>query len=319
MIRAPAMSRTPGSDRGVVLVTGGSGFIGSALSRRLIRAGFTVRILDPRRPRIPVSPGGSLTWTRASVLDQQVVLAEVAKANSVVHLAAVHDVSESMADPELYHRVNVAGTVGVLEACRRLERPLVFTSSAAVYGNGDGRPLSPYGQSKRVAESYCLAWRDIFGARCCVLRLFNVYGPGQSPRGPTGPVVPSFMAAAVAGARLRLQGDGLQVRHFVFVDVVCQAILVCIRRVLDLPRPVDLGLGESVNLLELVDALGALLGRRLATAFDEPRSGDVSADVRPDGWLPPELRAIDGVPLDQGLRRTLRWSRRELANNARAE
>ncbi|WP_214110804.1 NAD-dependent epimerase/dehydratase family protein [Acrocarpospora catenulata] len=209
-----------------VLVTGGAGFIGSTLVDRLLADGHDVVVIDDlssgthRNPQAPTH-----------VLDvRDPAVAGVAKGAEVIcHLAAQISVRRSVADPLLDARVNVEGTVNVLEAARTAgARKVVFASSVAVYGRPAAIPVpggaaldprSPYAAAKVSGETYLSAYRALHGLEYTTLVLSNVYGPRQSPDGEAG-VVAIFTEALLNGRPTVLYGDGAQTRDYVFVDDV---------------------------------------------------------------------------------------------------
>ncbi|MEM1590227.1 MAG: SDR family NAD(P)-dependent oxidoreductase, partial [Candidatus Bathyarchaeia archaeon] len=177
-----------------VVVTGGAGFIGSCLVRRLLNRGYTVVVLDnfssgSRENLKGLYDSSLLEVVEGDVRDKGVVRKVLRDCDAIVHLAALIDVEASVKNPYETHDVNVNGTLNVLsEAVRARVKRFVFASSTAVYGNANPlplredyvpRPISPYAASKAAAESYCLAFNHCYGIETVILRYFNVYGPGQ--------------------------------------------------------------------------------------------------------------------------------------------
>jgi len=307
-----------------VVVTGGAGFIGANLARRLLDDGHEVVVVDDlstgRLDNLD-AVAGRVEVHEASVLDAARLDAALAGAGAVVHLAARPSVPRSIDDPLATHVANVDGTLAVLEAVRRVgERAphLVVASSSSVYGANPtlpkredlvARPLSPYAASKLAAESYALAYGHSYGLDVLVLRFFNVFGPLQPAGHAYAAVVPAFVDAALAGRPVMIHGDGTQTRDFTYVDTVTTVLADAVaRRVAD-DEPVNLAFGTRTDLLTVLERLEALLGHPVAREHVAGRPGDVPHSAA-DGT---RLRALfpDVVPvdLDTGLAATVEWFR----------
>ena len=254
------------------VVTGGAGFIGSHVVDALVARGDRVTVVDNlstgRRSNLEhtLPKGAELhvaDVTNAAALSG--IFAAV-KPELVFHLAAQIDVRHSVEDPADDARINVLGTIAVLEAARTAgARRLVNSSTGgALYGDADViptpenhpiRPLAPYGQSKYSAEGYCELYARLHGLSTVSLRYGNVYGPRQDVHGEAG-VVAIFCGCAVAGRRPTVFGDGKQTRDWVEVgDVVAANLLAADSAVVG---PVNIGWGRETSVLELLDALGEI-------------------------------------------------------------
>lgn len=230
------------------LVTGGCGFIGSALVARLAGQGCRIRVVDDLsvgRPDALSGAGGhrvhpdELTedWRQlelvvADVRDARSAKAATKGADVVVHLAANTGVAPSVEDPRRDCEINVLGTFNYLEAARlQGAARFVFASSGAPLGaveppmheDKPARPLSPYGASKLAGEGYCSAYWGSFGLETVALRFGNVYGPGS---GHKQSVVAKFLRRALRGAVLEIYGDGSQTRDFIFIEDIVEAIVL---------------------------------------------------------------------------------------------
>lgn len=280
------------------LVTGGAGFIGSNVVERLALQGKHVRVLDnfSTGKRENLAPWlDQIDLFEGDIRDTGAVQQAMEGVDYVLHQAALPSVPWSVADPSTTHGVNVTGTLNVLIAARDAHaKRVVFASSCAVYGDNDNlplqetalpRPLSPYAASKLAGETYCHAFHLTYGLPTVCLRYFNVYGPRQDPNGAYAAVVPKFATRMKAGLRPVIYGDGKQTRDFVYVgDVVRSNLLACENEEAT-GRVLNVASGQRVSLLELVDALNALLGTQLSPRFEPERTGDIRHSAGDGGQL----------------------------------
>jgi UDP-glucose 4-epimerase len=305
-----------------VLVTGGAGFIGSHVVQALIQAGHRVCVVDDLSSglREHVPPG-----VRLHVVDiADPALAGVFDAerpDTVSHQAAQASVAVSIREPRADARVNVIGTLNLVEqAVRTRVRRFVFASTGgAIYGDCDripvtedqpARPISPYGVHKLCAEHHLFAAHHLHGLRWIALRYANVYGPRQDPYGEAG-VVAIFTGAMLAGQTPTIFGDGLHTRDYVYVDDVAAANVGALESEAD--GVYNIGTGTETTTQQIFESLKGHTGYAGVARYTPPRPGDVrriALDVsRAEqvlGWRP-------GVSLDEGLRRTVEWFRRERA------
>jgi UDP-N-acetylglucosamine/UDP-N-acetyl-alpha-D-glucosaminouronate 4-epimerase len=305
------------------LVTGGAGFIGSNVVAELCRRGEHVRVLDDlsggRRENLD-GMGARVELIEGDVCDPAVAARGVLGTDYVVHLAAVPSVERSVKAPHDSHRVNVLGTLTLLEAARGAGvRRLVYAGSSSAYGDSLEqpkretmlpRPLSPYAATKLAGEAYAQAWHACFGLPTVVLRYFNVYGPRQDPSSPYAAVIPRFARAALSGAAPTVYGDGRQTRDFCFVDDAARATLQACVAPLAEGRTINVGCGKSVSVLEVIDALGRLVGRPLRPLHEPERRGDIRDSLADVGRARELLDYAPRVSLAEGLERTLAWMRR---------
>jgi UDP-glucose 4-epimerase len=301
------------------LVTGGAGFIGSNLVDALLAHGDTVTVLDDlstgRRENLDGALEAGAQLLEEDIRDASAVarVFERVRPEVVFHLAAQIDVRRSVADPAFDARVNVEGTINVLEAASGAGSPRVVNTSTggAIYGEGrilpapEDHPVAPeagYGQSKFAAEGYCELYSRLHGLSTVSLRLGNVYGPRQDPLGEAG-VIAIFCGRLLAGGRPTIFGDGRQTRDYVYVGDVVEANLVAASGGME--GPVNIGRGRPVSVLDLVSALSGLAERPLEPDFVPHRPGEVR-DIHLD---PARARAELGwqarVDLDEGLEHTL--------------
>jgi len=304
-----------------VVVTGGAGFIGANLCRALVAAG-TGRVVafdDLSSGRRSNLEGSGAELVEASILDADAITSACDGASSVVHLAARPSVPRSIADPLASHHANATGTVMVLEAARAAGvSQVIVASSSSVYGANPAlpksedlltQPLSPYAASKLATESYALAWGASYGMGVLAFRFFNVFGPLQPADHVYAAVIPAFVSAALDGRPLPVHGDGHQTRDFTYVDSLAAVVVDAVRRKVTSPTPVNLAFGSRRSLLQVVEALEGLLGRRLERVHGPVRAGDVrdsQADQTRLRQLFPDVTPVDFAV---GLEATLGWMR----------
>lgn len=259
-----------GRRRMKVLVTGGAGFIGSHLVDRLLDGGATVTVIDNfstgRRANLAHRTGHpSLRVVEADVADREAILPHFAGVEWVFHLAALADIVPSIQRPMDYHRANVDGTVGVLEAARAVGvKRFIYAASSSCYGVPDAyptpetapiRPQYPYALSKALGEQCVLHWGQVYDLPVLSLRLFNVYGPRSRTSGAYGAVFGVFLAQKLRGKPFTVVGDGTQVRDFVFVRDVAEAFVMAaesgIRK-----EVFNVGTGAPCSVNRLVELLG---------------------------------------------------------------
>jgi len=251
-----------------ILVTGGCGFIGSHLATRLVELGAHVTIIDDLSNGFiaNIEPiYDKVTFINKSITDKQACLQATKGVDIIFHLAAFIYVPQSVEQPDTCHSINVDGLVHILEAARiNGVKRLVFSSSAAVYGNYEGtctentptNPESPYAYSKLIGELYCQQYAKSFGINTVIARYFNIYGERQSPNGAYAAVVAKFKHQMKHNLPITIFGDGLQTRDFVPVSQVVHANLTLGMLAHELAGQVfNIGTGKSITLLELIGEL----------------------------------------------------------------
>jgi UDP-glucose 4-epimerase len=300
-------------------VTGGAGFIGANLVRYLsTTAGVTeLRVIDD------LSSGSldnldlsAVRLFHGSILDERLLAEAADGVDAVVHLAARPSVVESVERPQLCHEVNTTGTVRVLEACRRASGAhVVVASTAAVYGADPTlpkretlppHPQSPYAASKLASEHFAMAYAAAYDLPVLVFRFFNVYGPLQGADHAYAAVVPAFVSAVLRHRPVRIYGDGAQTRDMTFVGSVVRVIASALQRRVASPGPVNLAFGTRRSIIEILEALEALVGPIDREHLPE-RPGDVrhsQADSRRLRELFPDIGPDDFMA---GLAATVDW------------
>lgn len=308
-----------------VVVTGGAGFIGGNLGRRLVDRRHDVVVLDDLSTGSTANVPAEATLRTGSILDDAVLDDAAGGADAIVHLAAIGSVPKSVDDPARTHEVNATGTLRVLEAARRHGvGHVVVASSAAVYGPTPPLPahelvapdpVSPYAVSKVATEELALAWQATYGVGALALRFFNVFGPLQGADHDYAAVVPAFVAAALAGRPIPIHGTGEQTRDFVDVGTVAAVLTDAVERRITHDRPVNLAFGDRRSLLDVVAELESILGRPLERAHQPSRAGDVPHSQADVSRLAELFGTIERVPFADALRATVDWTAAQATNS----
>jgi UDP-glucose 4-epimerase len=298
------------------LVTGGAGFVGSHLADALLRNGHSVLILDDlstgKRENCP--RGAELRV--GDVSDRATVRAAMAGKDGCFHLAAVASVPKSLNDWPGTNQANLCGTVNVLDSARdpsgRGPVPVVYASSAAIYGDAGPvplseatphAPLSPYGADKAASELHAHVAREAFGVPAVGLRFFNIFGPRQDPSSPYSGVISIFVERFRRGLPLDLYGPGTQVRDFVYVHDVVRALIAAMARAHSAYPVYNVCTGKGINLLELIDELSRLFARRPRVARHPARTGDIPLSFGDPSRLNRHLGVVADTSFADGLRR----------------
>jgi UDP-glucose 4-epimerase len=296
------------------LVTGGAGFIGSHLADSLLADGHSVRVLDDLSTGKRENLAGDATLVVGDVADPAVVARAMDGVAGCFHLAAIASVQRGNEDWPGTNRVNLGGTIAVLDAARAAGRvPVVYASSAAIYGDLGGAtaqesaipaPQNAYGADKLASEWHAGIGWHVHGVPSLGLRFFNVYGPRQDPSSPYSGVISIFAARIVAGGGVTLHGDGGQTRDFVHVaDVV--AHLRAAMLVLDATpgaSVLNVCTGRETSIAGLAALLGELSGHMPAMTQGPARSGDIRRSVGDPARAQLLLGVSAGIVLAQGLR-----------------
>ncbi|MCI0491018.1 MAG: NAD-dependent epimerase/dehydratase family protein [Blastocatellia bacterium] len=303
-----------------VVVTGGAGFVGSNIVRRLLKEGASVLVLDDfytgARDNLPVSDP-KLEMVQGSVTDFDRVRESMRGASVVIHEAA-RNIIVSTRNPREDYEVNIGGTLNVLLAARELgTRRVVYSSSASVYGNPRYLPineddatnmLSPYSVSKFAGENYCKAFYESYDLSTSVVRYSNVFGPAQRPDNPYCGVVSKFFEAAMSGTSPRIHGDGEQTRDFTYVDDVVEATLLAAFAAKADGQVYNVGTGRETTINQLARLIIEITGAEVEPAYVDRRDIDnIRRRVVNIEKIRRELRWVPSVTVEEGLRRTYRW------------
>lgn len=302
-----------------ILVTGGAGFIGSNVTDRFLAEGHEVAVFDDLSSGFREFVPAEARFFKGDLADAAAVDAAIAEFRPEVvdHHAAQIDVRKSVADPVWDARINVLGSIGLLQACTRhgVRKVIYASTGGALYGEGRTLPATedhpinpeaPYGASKHTVEHYLYLWKLLHGLDYTVLRYPNVYGPRQNPHGEAG-VNAIFIGLMLEGKRPRIFGDGEAVRDYLFVDDVVEANVLALTKGSGEMLNIGTGVGTSVN--DIVRELQRITGFSEDAIHEAARAGeiqriylDASRAKQVLGWAP-------RVTFAEGLRRTVEWSR----------
>lgn len=274
------------------LITGGAGFIGSHLANSLLTDKHQVCVLDNLSSGKPERLAAEVDLIVGDIRDQTTVDKAMRDVDGCFHLAAVSSVQLSNQDWPGTHQTNLSGTINVFNAARSTQIPVVYASSAAVYGNNaemplkevsSVRPLTAYGADKLGSELHARVAGLVHGVPTMGLRFFNVYGPGQDPSSPYSGVISVFVDTLLRGEPVSIFGDGEQTRDFVYVDDVVTALRQAILNA-DCTAPVlNICTGESVSIYQLAQSIMSILDTRLPITFHASRKGDIRTSVGDPG------------------------------------
>ena len=300
-----------------ILVTGGAGFVGGALTRRLVDSGARVTVLDDLfTGKAETIPTGA-EFVHGSVTDRALVDELVSAHGLVFHLAA-RNIIASTANPRDDFETNIGGTLNILLAARasRVDR-IVYASSASVYGNPRSIPineddqatlLSPYAVSKFSGENYCTAFYESYGLPTACVRYSNVYGPGQRPDNPYCGVVSKFLADVQAGRSVTVHGDGEQTRDYTFISDAVEATMLAAIHPRAEGEVFNVGTGIETSVNALAASIGIALGKPVDVQHIDRRDIDnIRRRVVNIEKARRMLRWTPQVTLDRGLLETAEW------------
>jgi nucleoside-diphosphate-sugar epimerase len=308
------------------LVTGGAGFIGSNICRRLVAEGCFVRVVDnlltgKRRNLAPIMD--KIEFVEADMGVPEVARSVVKDIDVVLHEGALPSVPLSVDDPANTHRHCVDATFTMLVAARdaRVKR-FVYAASSSAYGDTPTlpkvetmapSPLSPYAVGKLVGEYYCSVFSTVYGLETIALRYFNVFGPHQDPASQYAAAIPAFVTAILRDQRPTIYGDGEQTRDFTYVDNVVQANLLAARAKETHGEVINVACGEAVTVNAIIGMINQLLGKSVKPLYAPARAGDVKHSLA-DITAAKKLIGFQPVVLfREGLERSIDWYRHNLA------
>ena len=302
------------------LITGGAGFIGSNLARKLLSLGEEVVVLDDLSTGKRENLGDIKDRVKlvvGDICDVEKVREAMEGIDYVFHQAAVVSVPRSIDEPVRTNEVNVDGTLNCLLAARDVKaKRFVFAASSSAYGDSPAlpkhedmipRPLSPYGVSKLVGEMYCRVFYEVYGLPTVSLRYFNIFGPYQDPKSQYAAVVPIFITRLLKGESPQVFGDGDQSRDFTYIDNAVQANLLAMKSDKADGKTINVACGAQYTLNELAGNLKRLTGSDIDPTYAEPRAGDIKHSLGDISRASELLGYNPKVSFEEGLERTVAW------------
>jgi nucleoside-diphosphate-sugar epimerase len=306
---------------GIVVVTGGAGFIGSHIAETVAASGAKVRIVDDlstgHRENVEAL-SGDIEFIEGSVANLSLMSRVLKDAEVVFHEAAIPSVPRSVENPTQSHIASVDGTFNLLLAAREQKvRRVIYAASSSAYGDQPTLPkvedmtpdpLSPYAVAKLVGEYYCQVFTRVYGLETVSLRYFNVFGPRQDPGSQYSGVVSRFISSLCSDEQPVIFGDGEQSRDFTYIDNVVAANLKATSTTEGVGKVINVATGDRITLNQLLTELKELVGKtNVKVDFREARVGDVRHSLA-DTTRARELLGYEPtVGLREGLKRTIDW------------
>ncbi len=307
------------------LVTGGAGFIGSNICKKLISEGCFVRVVD----NLLTGKKSNLTdiidkveFIEADMGDEEVAHSAMKDIDVVLHQGALPSVPLSVDNPAATHKHCVDATFTLLLAARDAGiKRFVYASSSSAYGDTPTlpkvetmppQPLSPYAVGKLVGEYYCSVFHRVFGIETISLRYFNVFGPHQDPTSQYAAAIPAFVTAILKDKPPTVFGDGLQSRDFTYVDNVVEANLLAARVKHTTGEVLNIACGQAVTVNETIAIINELLGKDIKPKYEPPRPGDVKHSLADISLAKKIIGFRPKVQFKQGLQRAIDWYRENL-------
>lgn len=307
------------------LVTGGAGFIGSNITRKLIQQGCFVRVLDNlltgKKSNI-ADVMDKIEFIEADMGDPAVAAKAVKGIDVVLHQAALPSVPKSVDNPAATNRHCVDATLTMLIAARDAKvRRFVYAASSSAYGDTPTLPkvetmtplpLSPYAAAKLAGEHYCSVFWQCYGLETISLRYFNVFGPYQDPTSQYAAVIPAFVTAILQNRPPTIYGDGRQSRDFTYVDNVVQANLLAAHAPKTSGDVINVACGRAVTVNQIVDVINGIVGKDVKPVHTDPRPGDVKHSLADLSLAAKTIGYKSIVPFREGLQRAINWYRTNL-------
>jgi UDP-glucose 4-epimerase len=299
-----------------IAVTGGAGFIGSNLVKKLVNLGHNVTVVDDLSTGLKSNLHSlDCDFHRLNIENFSKLRKVLSPCEAIFHFAARGSVPRSILDPLATYKVNLAGTLNILEISRENGAHIIYSSSSSVYGSNTLQPkieetwtspLSPYAASKSSAEAFLMAYANSYKIPITNFRFFNVYGPFQRPDHAYAAVIPKWIWLAMNGGVIEVYGDGSQTRDFTFIDNVTGVAVRSLSRVSSNADPINLAYGNSVSLNQILSKLQSIFPL-LRVEYLSLRDGDVRHSQNNPKKLFQYFSEPESVDFDQGFDLTYQW------------
>jgi UDP-glucose 4-epimerase len=302
------------------IVTGGAGFIGSNITKELVKRGETVKVIDNLSTGYEKNLAdivGKIEFVKGDITDLNLLQKEFAGYDYVLHQAALCSVPRSINDPIASNQNNTDGTLNVLVAARdqKIKR-VVYASSSSVYGEAKNEykvetlaidPLSPYALNKYAGERYTQLFYKLYGLETVALRYFNVFGPAQDPNSQYSAVIPLFIDKMLKGESPTILGDGEQSRDFTYVQNNVEANILAATGSGGAGEVMNIACGTSTTLNELVALINEELGTDIKPIYQESRAGDIKHSKADVSKAKESIGYEPKIDFKAGLKETIKW------------
>lgn len=307
------------------LVTGGAGFIGSNICKKLVSQGCFVRVVDnllTGKKSNLADVIDKVDFIEADMGDDDVARSAMKDIDVVLHQGALPSVPRSVDDPAASHQHCLNATFTLLLAARDAGiKRFVYAASSSAYGDTPTlpkvetmptSPLSPYAAAKLAGEYYCSVFSKVFGLDTISLRYFNVFGPQQDPASQYAAAIPAFVTSILKDEPPTIYGDGEQSRDFTYIDNVIEANLLAARAKKTKGQVVNIACGQAVTVNDIIDMINEIVGKNVKPKYTDVRAGDVKHSLA-DITLAKKLIGFEPViSFEQGLRLAIDWYRENL-------
>jgi len=307
------------------LVTGGAGFIGSNICRRLVSQGCFVRVVDnliTGKKSNLADVIDKIEFIQADMGDSEVAQSAMKDIDVVLHQGALPSVPVSVNNPAATHQHCVNATFTLLLAARDTGiKRFVYAASSSAYGDSPTSPkvetmptspLSPYAVAKLAGEYYCSVFCNIYGLQTISLRYFNVFGPYQDPKSQYAAAIPAFVTAILKDKPPTIYGDGRQSRDFTYIDNVVSVNLLAARANQTKGEVINIACGQAVTVNEIIDMINEFLGKNVKPIYTDPRPGDVKHSLADITAAQNLINFKPSVHFHEGLQKAIDWYRDNL-------
>ncbi len=307
------------------LVTGGAGFIGSNICKRLVLEGCFVRVLDnllTGKKSNLAEVSDKIEFVEADMGDSQIAQSAMKDIDVVLHQGALPSVPLSVDNPAATHRHCVDATFTLLLAARDAGvKRFVYAASSSAYGDTPTLPkveamptdpLSPYAAAKLAGEYYCSVFSKVFGLETISLRYFNVFGPHQDPTSQYAAAIPAFVTAILKDEPPTVYGDGEQSRDFTYIDNVVHANLLAARAEQTAGEVINIACGEVITVNVIIDMINEIVGKDVKPIYADPRPGDVKHSLADITRAQKLIGFNPVISFNEGLQKAIEWYRDNL-------
>jgi len=307
------------------LVTGGAGFIGSNICKKLVSQRCFVRVVDnllTGKKSNLADIIDEVEFIQADMGDEDVARSAMKDIDFCLHQGALPSVPRSVDNPAATHQHCLNATFTLLLAARDAGvKRFVYASSSSAYGDTptlpkietmQPQPLSPYAAAKLAGEYYAKVFYEVFGLETISLRYFNVFGPHQDPTSQYAAAIPAFVTAILKDERPTVFGDGLQSRDFTYVDNVVEANLLAAKAKKTCGEVINIACGQAVTVNETIDTINGLAGKNIKPIYTDPRPGDVKHSLADITLAKETIGYKPTVLFREGLQKAIGWYRENL-------